>query len=164
MKFSARRTRNGSYVRWKKIRRVVSWKFLFVCLRKLLNELPWCPNQNLCWGHFHCERGKTWIDESWMTFSHDIVGKFLNQNAHIMLCHPHADQQIGTGSTIYQVGYFSKTFVLGTWVHLIGRLTCETYMGVCRAFAPLMLRLGKTSEDGAKTNLSSHCGYETFSL
>jgi len=67
----------------------------FLCLRRLLAELPARPKENLVWGHFHCESGMTWIDESFMLFSPDIIHKFLSQNESTMLCHPHADQQIG---------------------------------------------------------------------
>ncbi|XP_068728372.1 beta-1,3-galactosyltransferase sqv-2-like isoform X2 [Montipora capricornis] len=67
----------------------------FLCLKRLLAELPMRPKENLIWGHFHCEAGITWIDESFMIFTPDIISKFLSQNKSTMLCHPHADQQIG---------------------------------------------------------------------
>ena len=35
----------------------------FVCLKRLLSELPSRPTGNLVWGHFHCEVGITWTDE-----------------------------------------------------------------------------------------------------
>lgn len=57
----------------------------FVCIKKLLNELPLRPKQNLIWGNFHCEANTSWIDESWMLFSRDVISKFLNQDARMML-------------------------------------------------------------------------------
>lgn len=141
----------------------------FLCLKKLLNELPWRPNQNLCWGHFHCEVNMTWVDESWMMFSRDIIDKFLNQDARTMLCHPHADQQIA----MWLNNISSRLFFHDVRLNHVGefdwqaRNVCVTHMGVHRAFASRMLRLSKTSEDGAKTvppisNFSLYCGYDTF--
>ena len=141
----------------------------FVCLKKLLNELPWRPKQNLCWGNFHCEVQMTWIDESWMLFSSDIIDKFLNQDARTMLCHPHAGQQIG----IWLNNISGRLFFHDVRLNHVrafdwqARNVCVTYMGVHRAFASRMLQLAKTSEDGAKTvppisKFSSYCEYDTF--
>ena len=44
----------------------------FLCLKRLLSELPWRPKQNLVWGFFHCEAGITWMDEAFMIFSEDM--------------------------------------------------------------------------------------------
>ena len=143
----------------------------FVCLKKLLNELPLRPKDNLCWGNFHCGVNTSWIDESWMVFSRDIIGKFLNQDARTMLCHPHADQQIAMWlNNISGRLYFHDerlNHVVADSFHWQARNVCETYMGIHQAFAPRMLQLGKESEDGAKTvppvsNYSSYCGYDTF--
>ena len=38
----------------------------FLCLKRLLSELPMRAKQHLVWGNFHCEVGITWIDESFM--------------------------------------------------------------------------------------------------
>ena len=67
----------------------------FLCLKRLLEEISLRPKDNLVWGHFHCEVGITWIDESFLLFSKNIIQQFLAQNESTMLCHPHADQQIG---------------------------------------------------------------------
>ena len=141
----------------------------FVCLKKLLNELPWRPKHNLCWGNFHCAVKMTWIDESWMMFSRDIIDKFLNQDARTMLCHPHADQQIGmwlnniSGRLLFHDVRLNHVREFD-WR---ARNVCATYMGVHQAFASRMLQLAKTSEDGAKTvppisKFSSYCKYDTF--
>ena len=143
----------------------------FVCLKKLLNELPLRPKKNLCWGYFHCELNTSWIDESWMLYSRNIIDRFLTQDARTMLCHPHADQQISIWlNNISDRVYFhdnrlhhrvSDSFDWQT------RDVCDTYLGVHRAFAGRMLQLGKDSGDGAKkvtpvANYSVHCKSNTF--
>lgn len=143
----------------------------FVCLKKLLNELPLRPKENLCWGNFHCQFNTSWIDESWMVFSRDVLGKFLTQDARTMLCHPHADQQIAIWlNNISDRVYFHDDRL----IHVVpnsfdwqARDVCEKNMGVHRAFASRMLQLGKDSGDGAKevppvANYSAHCVYNTF--
>lgn len=143
----------------------------FVCLKKLLNELPLRPKENLCWGNFHCQFNTSWIDESWMVFSRDVLSKFLTQDARTMLCHPHADQQIAIWlNNISDRVYFHDDRL----IHVVpnsfdwqARDVCEKNMGVHRAFASRMLLLGKDSGDGAKevppvANYSAHCVYNTF--
>ena len=82
----------------------------FLCLKRLLSELPLRPKQNLVWGFFHCEAGITWMDEAFMIFSEDIIQKFLAQNESSMLCHPRADQQVMLWlSNILHKTYFHDT-------------------------------------------------------
>lgn len=143
----------------------------FVCLKKLVNELPLRPKQNLCWGWFHCEYNNTWMDESWMVYSRDVIEKFLGQDARTMLCHPHADQQIGLWlNDIPDRLYFHDDRLN----HLVPESfdwqasnVCYKHMGVHRAFASRMLQLGKDSRDGAAVvpalgNYSAYCQYKIF--
>lgn len=143
----------------------------FVCLTKLLNELPLRPKESLCWGNFHCEAKTSWVDESWMVFSRDIIGKFLEQDTRTMLCHPHADQQIAMWLNNISDRLYFHDERLG---HLVPNSfdwqasnVCDSYMGIHHAFAQRMLQLGRESGDGAKTvppvaNYSAHCKYDTF--
>lgn len=144
----------------------------FVCLKKLLHELPLRPKQNLCWGHFHCEPPITWIDESWMIFTPDIIESFLKQDARTMLCHPHADQQIAIwlNNMSNRVYFHDERLILDRKDSFdVGAgNVCEKYLGIHQAYAPQMLLLGKNSGDnGAKqvppvSNFSEHCKHTTF--
>lgn len=143
----------------------------FVCIKKLLNELPLRPKENLIWGNFHCEANTSWIDESWMLFSRDVVGKFLNQDARMTLCHPHADQQIAMWlNNISSRLYFHDerlNHVVPDSFDWQARNVCDAYMGIHRAFAKRMLQLGEVSGDGSKSvpavaNYTEHCEYDTF--
>lgn len=143
----------------------------FVCIKKLLNELPLRPKQNLIWGNFHCEANTSWIDESWMLFSRDVISKFLNQDARMMLCHPHADQQIALWlNNISNRLYFHDerlNHVVLDSFDWQARNVCDAYMGIHRSFAKRMLQLGEVSGDSAKSvppvaNYTAHCQYDTF--
>ena len=142
----------------------------FVCLNKLLNEVPLRP-KNLVWGNFHCEANVTWIDESWMMFSRDVIDKFLSQDARTMLCHPHADQQIAIwlNNISDRVFFHDERLIHVAPASFDWQAAniCDQNMGVHRAFASRMLQLGKRSGDGPKmvppvTNFSAYCEYNTF--
>ena len=65
----------------------------FVCVDRLLNELPFSPKTNLSWGRHHCQyRDRVYMDEAWALFSKDVIEKFLAQDLRSMLCHPFGDQ------------------------------------------------------------------------
>ena len=143
----------------------------FVCVKKLLNELPRRPKENLIWGNFHCEANTSWIDESWMVFSRDVIGKFLNQDARTMLCHPHADQQIAMWlNNIPDRLYFHDVrlnHVVPDSFDWQTKSVCDAYLGIHRAFAKRMLQLGRSSGDGSKVvppvaKYTTHCEYNTF--
>ena len=146
----------------------------FLCLKRLLSELTIRPKENLVWGNFHCESGITWIDESFMIFSQDIIHKFLSQNVSTMLCHPHADQQIGLWlNTISETLYFhdsrlyhdppasfSPQFVNATNV-------CDSYLGLHGTYVEKMRYFGKHANDSMKDvhpipNFSSYCQTTRF--
>ena len=143
----------------------------FVCFRKLINELSnFRPKENLCWGHFHCQLGMGWMDESWSLFSHDIVETFLQQDPLTMLCHAHAGQQIAIWlNNISQRMYFhdNRLDFDGNRVNWSEANVCDTFIGVHHAYAPRMVQLGTNSADGAKPvpplpNYSAHCKFNTF--
>ena len=147
----------------------------FLCLKRLLAELPWRPKQNLVWGSFHCEAGITWIDESFMIFTPDIIDKFLSQNESTRLCHPHADQQIGIwlndipsrhlvhDSRLHHAdapASFSPQFVNVTNV-------CDSYLGIHGTYEDKMRYFGVNSNDSMKVespfpDFSTFCQTKTF--
>jgi len=147
----------------------------FLCLKRLLAELPRRPKRNLVWGSFHCEAGITWIDESFMIFTPDIIDKFLSQNESTRLCHPHADQQIGIwlndiptrhlvhDSRLYHTvepASFSPHFSDVTNV-------CDSYLGIHGTYVDKMRYFGVNSNDGMKNEsafpaFSTFCGVRKF--
>ena len=129
----------------------------FLCLKRLLSELPTRPKKNLIWGHFHCQRRITWMDEAFMIFSNDIIQKFLAQNESTMLCHPHADQQIA----LWWKSIANKTFFHDTrlhdhppasFTHKFDSITnvCDSYLGVHGAYVNKMRYLGLNANDSIK--------------
>ena len=58
-----------NHIKWAKAK--FDFRFLlrtdddyFLCLKRLLSELPVRPETSLVWGNFHCQGGITWVDES----------------------------------------------------------------------------------------------------
>ncbi|XP_068728368.1 beta-1,3-galactosyltransferase 6-like isoform X1 [Montipora capricornis] len=146
----------------------------FLCLKRLLAELPMRPKENLIWGHFHCEAGITWIDESFMIFTPDIISKFLSQNKSTMLCHPHADQQIG----LWLNGIPTKQFIHDSRLYhhppasfnpKFNNVTnvCDSYLGIHGTYEEKMRYFGSTANDGRKEesrfpDFASYCGTTKF--
>lgn len=71
----------------------------FVCLKKLLLELPIAPPLPMFhwgWVHHNVADNIKRPEESMILLSHDLVVKFLLQDPKKLLCHPLADQMIAT--------------------------------------------------------------------
>eukprot|EP00794_Sanderia_malayensis_P017033 gene17033-18747_t len=68
----------------------------FVCLDKLIAELPMPAQKYLHWGWVHCLPHITRPEESIIMFSYAIVELFLSQMPEHTYCHPWADQLIAT--------------------------------------------------------------------
>ncbi|XP_068728364.1 uncharacterized protein [Montipora capricornis] len=146
----------------------------FLCLKRLLAELPMRPKENLIWGLFHCQAGITWIDESFMIFTPDIISKFLSQNESTMLCHPHADQQIG----LWLNGIPTKQFIHDSRLYhhppasfnpKFNKVTdvCDSYLGIHGTYEEKMRYFGSNANDGRKeespfSDFASHCGTTKF--
>lgn len=65
----------------------------FICMERLLYELPFRPKNNLSWGVYHChDEDLVYMDESWALFFQDVIQQFLSQDPQTMLCHPFGDQ------------------------------------------------------------------------
>ena len=146
----------------------------FLCLKRLLLELPTRPKKNLIWGYFHCQAGITWIDEAFMIFSKDIIQKFVAQNESTMLCHPHADQQIGLWlNNISNKIFFHDTRLHNdppaSFTHKFDNIknVCDSYLGVHGAYVNKMRYLGLNSNDSIKyvqaiPKFSSFCSTTRF--
>ena len=146
----------------------------FLCLKRLVSELPTRPKENLVWGHFHCKLAITWIDEAFMIFSPDIIHKFLSQNESGMLCHPHADQQVGLWlNNISKAQYFHDRRLYhhppASFSRKFDNITnvCDSYLGIHGTYVEKMRYFGKNSNDGIKSAIpipkfSSFCRTTRF--
>ena len=68
----------------------------FLCLDRLIKELPMPPQKMYHWGYVHCIGYMVRPEESIILFSRDVVEKFLQQNPLLIKSHPWADQMIAT--------------------------------------------------------------------
>ena len=68
----------------------------FLCLDRLINELPMPPQKMYHWGYVHCIKNIVRPEESIILFSRDLIEKFLQQNPLLIKGHPWADQMIAT--------------------------------------------------------------------
>ena len=129
----------------------------FLCLKRLVSELPTRPKENLVWGHFHCQANITWIDEAFMIFSPDIIHKFLSQNESAMLCHPHADQQIGLWlNNMSKTQFFHDSILYhhppASFSRKFDNITnvCDSYLGIHGTYVEKMRYFGRNDNDGIK--------------
>ncbi|EDO48886.1 predicted protein [Nematostella vectensis] len=66
----------------------------FVCLRRLLHELPRRLNvPRLYWGYIHCKKGQVRADEAFLLISYKLAKDFVS-NKNNLLCHPYGDQSV----------------------------------------------------------------------
>lgn len=66
----------------------------FVCLERLLFEMPFRPQKRLYWGYVHCEvEGLVRVDEGFLILSADLIQEFMSRKDQL-LCHPFGDQTI----------------------------------------------------------------------
>jgi len=68
----------------------------FLCLDRLMKELPMPPQKMYHWGYVHCIKNIVRPEESIVLFSRDLIDKFLLQNPLLIKGHPWADQMIAT--------------------------------------------------------------------
>ena len=68
----------------------------FLCLDRLIGELPLPPRKLYHWGYVHCFPKIVRPEESIVMFSRDLVEMFLAQNPLTIKSHPWADQMIAT--------------------------------------------------------------------
>lgn len=145
----------------------------FICLKRLLSELPLRPKRNLVWGHFHCEMGITWADEAFVIFSGDMIHKFLAQDENKMLCHPFADQQFSIWLKSMTKVYFHDNRLHhdtpASFLPKFKRIknVCDSYIGMHGTYVGEMRRFGRNANDGAKevttmAKFSTFCPFTRF--
>ena len=64
----------------------------FICMPRLLYELPFRPDTGLYWGYTHCTDNVIRVDEGWMLLSRDIIDEVLAKVNTTLQCHPFGDQ------------------------------------------------------------------------
>lgn len=85
----------------------------FICMDRLLLELPVRPKEKLYWGHVHCQpEGGIRVDEGFVIVTNDLVQEFLREEKHSLMCHPYGDQAMAMWiNNISGVTYFGDTRV-----------------------------------------------------
>ena len=115
----------------------------FVCLKRIIAELPSRPTSNLVWGRFHCEAGITWVDEN------------------KMLCHPFADQQIGLWMKNLTKRYFHDPRLHhnppASFMPKFKNMSnvCDSYVGVHGTYENQMREFGQRDNDGEKPAMAT---------
>ena len=66
----------------------------FICMDRLLYELPFRPDNGLYWGYTHCTDNVIRVDEGWMILSRDIINEALSKLNTTLPCHPFGDQAV----------------------------------------------------------------------
>ena len=133
----------------------------FVCLKRIIAELPSRPTSNLVWGHFHCEAGITWVDEGFVIFTGDVIHKFLAQDENKMLCHPFADQQIGLWMKNLTKRYFHDPRLHhdppASFMPKFKNMSnvCDSYVGVHGTYENQMRKFGQRDNDGEKPAMAT---------
>lgn len=128
----------------------------FLCLKRLLSELPMRPKNKLVWGNFHCNSGITWADEAFVIFSRDIIHKFLAQDKNKMLCHPFGDQTYSLWLNNMNKSYFHDTRLHhdppASFSPVFENITnvCDSYIGIHGTYEKKMREFGLNANDGAK--------------
>ena len=146
----------------------------FICIERLLHELHHRPTKMLSWGSYHCTfKDLIYVDEAWLLFTYDVIARFLLQDPHQILCHPHADQQLQIWiNTVYNqsenlIHYDDRRlhhFPPAKRVRefRFANHVCDTFMGVHGSSPALMRRFWRRSNDSAKevtslTEISQSC-------
>ena len=80
----------------------------FLCLERLVYELPHRPKNSLYWGFIHCRERIVRVDEGWLMLTKDLVEEALSKLNSTLQCHPFADQAVALWmiESRYKVTYF----------------------------------------------------------
>ena len=80
----------------------------FLCIDRLVRELPLRPRQSLYWGYIHCRERIVRVDEGWMILTSDLVHEALAKLNTSLPCHPFGDQAVALWmiDSKYNVTYF----------------------------------------------------------
>jgi hypothetical protein len=130
----------------------------FLCIERLLNELPQRPKKKVVWGFWHCDLPTvTFIDESFILLTFDLVETFLSWDESSLLCHPFGDQQLAIWlNHLPAINAFfdirlhhhppaSKTSKFSNMVNI-----CDRYLGLHGTYPNEMRKFWVVANDGKK--------------
>lgn len=113
----------------------------FLCLERLLAELPFRPTRALYWGFVHCKPTLVRVDEAWLILTKDLVDEILSKANTTLPCHPYGDQAVAlwVNNSTYNVTYFmdNKRIVHKTAGHdakYYKKTVCEEYLSLHGVF------------------------------
>lgn len=131
----------------------------FICMERLLYELPFRPKNNLSWGVYHChDEDLVYMDESWALFSQDVIQQFLSQDPQTMLCHPFGDQTFTlwiNASTLnlndfndHRLHYWPPAGKLEKFYSI--KNVCDKFLGIHGSYPDVMRYLWLNNNDSPK--------------
>ncbi|XP_012564874.2 uncharacterized protein LOC101237488 isoform X1 [Hydra vulgaris] len=143
----------------------------FLCIKKLLDEIPMPPKNLYHWGWVHCIKDMVRPDESIILLSKDLIEKFLYQDPQKMLCHRWGGQMIGIW--INNLGINNFRYKHDTRLHhdppaehvpYFNNKTdiCSSYIGIHGSYPSKMRSFWNSSNFNTFINnktLDEHCVY-----
>ncbi|XP_046851673.1 uncharacterized protein LOC124445001 [Xenia sp. Carnegie-2017] len=108
----------------------------FVCMDRLVRELPYRSQKKLYWGYVHCSPpGGIRVDEGFVIVSNDLAQHFLRERNSSLMCHPYGDQaMIMWINNIPGVTYFGDPRVINDVVDYTSIVKtgdiCASFLGV----------------------------------
>ena len=121
----------------------------FVCLDRLLKELPHRPKHGLYWGWLHCDQeGMIRIDEGFMILTHDLLKEILDKRNTTLMCSMYGDQSVPLWmeDSRFRVTWYpdntriehrAEGYLKGEYA---SPEVCDTYIAVHRAYPKYMHR------------------------
>ena len=134
----------------------------FLCLDRLLFELPYRPKRGLYWGYVHCYPGILRVDEGWMILTRDIVDEALSKLNTTLICHPFGDQAVSLwieDSKINVTWFWDPRIIHSDINHRNKYLKpgiCRDLMGIHAIYPKLMHNLWNIMEKDNKNEKSYH--------
>ena len=124
----------------------------FVCLDRLLYELPSRPLPMFHWGYVHLDRPSVIRpDESIAMFSKDVIAKYLFQNPSTLYCHAMGDQQVALWTANLKIKNLFRhdsrllhdDIIRDANAVLSKKSFCEKYIGIHRSLPNYMIHFWK---------------------
>ena len=136
----------------------------FLCLDRLLYELPKRPDKGLYWGYIHCREHVVRVDEGWMILTRDIIDEALSKLNTTLQCHPYGDQAVALWikDSKLNITYFldnervihAATAFMGDKFMLSN--ICQNYLALHGAYPTQMLKYWILTESFDKKNVKKN--------
>ncbi len=130
----------------------------FLCLDRLVAELPHRPTASLYWGFIHCRPKIVRVDEGWMILTQDLVEEALSKLNSTLPCHPYGDQAVAKWmiDSKYNVTYFydnDRVVNRATAYHVKQYLSsdiCRKYLSLHGSYPKVMRRYWDATKNKTK--------------